>query len=515
MSSVDTDRGQARHRLLAAASLRPRLVLTFSLVTAFTAISVAATSYFIVRRTTLSGATESAVRETRANLVEAASRLPHDPTQADIEALNARLQLRGGFDVLAFDRTGSPVTPSISLSAASVPPALTRLVDAGRIATARTVTGGRPYLVAGGRVQPNGPSLYFFFSLEDLADDLATLRGVLIGVGGVSVVVSALVGAAAARGLLRPLRRARSAVHRLEAGLLGTRLTEEGRDEFADLARSFNRMAEALDASVDQLRDLEANHRRFVSDVSHELRTPLTALTTAADVLEANSDGMSERGRRAARLMVVESRRLATLTEDLIEISRLDAGVAPMAWERVDISALVKNSLRARGWHDRVESSVAEGIETYADARRLDSIIANLVGNAFEHGRPPVEVTVAANASEIEVTVSDWGEGIAPKHRAHVFDRFFKADAARPRSAGSGLGLAIARENARLHGGEVTVASERGRGATFTLRLPRRMSPPGDDGSGQRIPDADALGDGEPGQTGEEAATAEIRTTGT
>ncbi len=516
MSDGEADAGHVGHRLRAT-SLRRRLVLTFSLVTAFTAITVAATSYFLVRRTMLAGATDSAVREARANLVDAASRLPDNPALADIEALTSRFQLRRGLHVVAVDANGSPVTSSISLSAESIPPALRRLVEAGRIAATRTVTGGRPYVVTGGRVQPNGPSIYFFSSLEDVAADLTALRQVLIGVGGILVLGSALVGATAAGGLLRPLRRARNAVHHLEAGLLGTRLTEQGRDEFADLARSFNRMAETLDASMAQLRHLEANHRRFVSDVSHELRTPLTALTTAADVLDANSDAMSEQGRRAARLMVVESRRLAALTEDLMEVSRLDAGVAPMEWELLDVGAFVADMLRARDWQDRTEAHLAEGIETYADRRRLDAVVANLVVNALEHGRPPVEVTVAASASGVEVTVSDWGEGIAPDYLPHVFERFFKADPARPRSAGSGLGLAIARENARLHDGDLTVTSEPGCGAIFTLRLPRRSAAPTEDEGGHVVaqniapPDQDGGSD----RGGQDLPTAELRTSGT
>jgi two-component system, OmpR family, sensor histidine kinase MtrB len=330
---------------------------------------------------------------------------------------------------------------------------------------------------------PGGPRLYLFFPLDDEAADLELLRNVLASVGVGLVLMSALVGVAAAGGTLRPLRRARVAAHRLEVGLLGTRLPEEGNDEFAELARAFNRMADALERTVADLRTLEASHRRFVSDVAHELRTPLTALTTAADVLDANAGGLNDAGRRSARLLVVESRRLAAMVEDLMEISRLDAGVAAMTWEPVDVRELVEKALARRGWEDRVEVVAGERVGTWADPRRVDAIVANLVGNALEHGGPPVRVAVVAAGQEAAVTVSDAGPGIPPEQLGSVFERFYKADPSRSRDGrsrgGSGLGLAIARENARLHGGDVTVASDPGRGCRFTATLPLRSGPPG------------------------------------
>ena len=464
-------------RIVSVSRLRPRLVATFALVAALTAAGVAVTSYYLTREAVLRRAEGVARREAEAMLDDAVTALPASPSRGQVAALVERLKDRGGaqFDVVAVNADGSFETTSISLSAESVPVALAGPVDAGRIGLVRASAGGDPYVVVGGR--PAGaPALYLFFPLRDAEDDLTLLRNVLAAAGAAAVVLSAGVGAVAARRVLRPLRQARTAAHRLEVGLLGTRLPEEGRDEFADLGHAFNRMAEALEKSVGDLRELEASHRRFVADVSHELRTPLTALTTAADVLEAHRDGLDDAGSRAARLLVRESHRLATLVEDLMEISRLDAGAAPMAWEPVDVGALVRSAVAARGL--AVELVADEGATTVADPRRLDAIVANLVGNAYEHGSPPVRVAVTATAGEVVVTVSDAGAGIAPDHLARVFDRFYKADPARPGGRGSGLGLAIARENARLHGGDLTVASSPGAGATFTLRLPRRVAEP-------------------------------------
>ncbi|MGI8984088.1 MAG: ATP-binding protein [Acidimicrobiales bacterium] len=462
---------------MAFSRLRPRLVATFALVAALTAAGVAVTSYFLTREAVVRRTETVARREAEVVLDEAVATLPPSPSQAQVATLLERLKGRRGaeFDVVAVGEGGAFETTSISLSAESVPAALAGPVDAGRIGLVRASADGAPYVVVGGR-PAGGPAFYLFVPLAGIEGDLALLRNVLAAVGAAAVVLSALVGAVAARGVLRPLRRARTAALRLEVGLLGTRLPEEGRDEFADLSHAFNRMAEALERSVGDLRALEASHRRFVADVSHELRTPLTALTTAAEVLDAHRTGLDDAGGRAASLLVHESRRLAALVEDLMEISRLDAGAAPMAWEPVDVAALVRSAVAARGW--TVDLEAPAGATTVADPRRLDAIVANLVGNAHEHGRPPVRVRVTTTADDVIVVVTDAGDGIPADHLPGVFDRFYKADPARPGGRGSGLGLAIARENAGLHGGELTVASPQGAGATFTLRLPRRVAEP-------------------------------------
>ncbi len=477
----------ARRRRRRAARLRPRLVVTFALVAALSSVAVALSSYAIVRRATLDRATAAAVRESRAVLEDVAEQLPPSASRGEVEQLIGSLESGGVFGVVAIEPDGSFETSSISLSADSVPAPLRRPVAEGRVVSAHAKVGGQPYVVVGSRVLPLSRAFYFFFPLSDVVADLELLRNVLAAVGGTLVIVSGLVGAAAASGVLQPLRRARNAVRRLEAGLLETRLPVEGRDEFAELSRSFNLMAEALERSVGELRGLEASHRRFVADVSHELRTPVTALTTAADVLEANLDGLGELGRRAARLLVLESRRLAALVEDLMEISRLDAAMASMAWEQVDVGGAVSAAVRARGWTDRVTMQVAEDVTTCVDPRRLDTIVANLVGNALEHGKQPVRLTVSATADEVRVEVADSGEGIPEEHLPHLFERFYKGDPSRPRSAGSGLGLAIARENARLHDGDILVSNRPGAGATFTLVLPRRQERPGAAGRDGRL----------------------------
>jgi len=160
--------------------------------------------------------------------------------------------------------------------------------------------------------------------------------------------------------------------------------------------------------------------------------------------------------------------------QDLIEISRFDAGRAELRREELDVAAAVADSLAARGWEHGagLVTELPAGIAAALDRRRLDIVVANLVGNAMRHGAPPVEVVLRAEDGDVVLTVTDHGPGIPEEVLPAVFDRFTKADTARARSEGSGLGLSIARENARLHGGDI-VAANTGTGARFELRVPR------------------------------------------
>ena len=152
-----------------------------------------------------------------------------------------------------------------------------------------------------------------------------------------------------------------------------------------------------------------------------------------------------------------------------MEISRFDAGRESVQTETVDLGALAAAAVSARGWDGRVRLD-ADDVVITSDPRRLEGIVANLVGNAVDHGGSEVAVQVGRDGDGAFVEVADDGPGIAPEHLPHLFERFYKADPARSGS-GTGLGLAIAQENARLLGGRIEVWSEVGKGTRFTLRL--------------------------------------------
>ncbi|MGW1223767.1 ATP-binding protein, partial [Streptomyces californicus] len=276
----------------------------------------------------------------------------------------------------------------------------------------------------------------------------------------------------AARSVLRPVRELRRAAHSMGGGRLDTRIAVRGRDEMADLARTFNASAARLEHSVRELRDAGTRARRFASDVSHELRTPLAGMLAVTDVLDEDAERLDPDTARAVRLISAETGKLALLVEDLMEMSRFDARVAELNTDEVDVAEAVRRTLSGRRWHERVGTELPDGIRVRLDPRRFDVIVANLVGNALRHGAEPVTVRLSRRAGALAVEVRDHGAGIADTVLPHVFDRFYKADAARSRSPGSGLGLAIVQENVRLHGGTVDARNAPGGGALFTVELP-------------------------------------------
>lgn len=246
------------------------------------------------------------------------------------------------------------------------------------------------------------------------------------------------------------------------------RLLATGHDELSELSASFNHMADQLAETVDQLTRHDARRRRFVADVSHELRTPTASPPAAATALENPATRDS-----AARLITPQLRRLATLTEDLLEISRMDAGEAALGREPVDLAGLVTDVVA----HSEAPESVtvhAEGDTTAdVDPRRMHTVIGNLVSNALRHGAAPVYVTVGCQSpTGVTVRVADSGPGVPEELAEQLFDRFVRADAARSSTSGSGLGLAIAQENARLH--HATLNVENDHGAVFALKIPHR-----------------------------------------
>jgi two-component system sensor histidine kinase MtrB len=437
-------------------TLRRRLTIVLALAVGLSAAALAAGSYFVVRHNLLADSVDSGVAQTRRNLDVA--RHYDDPNKL-VEAYRGR----GDF-LSVVTRSGQTYLSGTGVTLRSVPRELRELVRRGDLGYERTTVAGQHFLVTG-TPTVNGSGLYFFFAEDGLRHELAVLRNILLAGVGILVLLAAFAGYALARSTLRPVGRASAAAQSLAEGLLETRLPVEGKDEFGVWAQSFNEMAAALEAKIEQLQAAQARERRFTADVAHELRTPLTALVGEASLLGEHLDRMPPESRRPAELLIADVGRLRRLVEDLMEISRFDAGAESVHAEEVDVPVLVGAAIRARGWGDRVRLE-GDGLRVTSDPRRLERIVANLVDNAFEHGG--TRVTVRIEDGEIEV--ADDGPGIAPEHLPHLFERFYKADASRS-GGGTGLGLAIARENARLLGGDLTVESRPGEGSRFTIHL--------------------------------------------
>jgi signal transduction histidine kinase len=445
-------------------SLRRRLTIAFMLAVGVSAAVLAVGSYVVVRHNLLSDSVSSAERQARRNLAIAPTYLGQGP-----DALLAAYARNQADFLTAGIRRGRPFASSFKASAQEVPSGLRRLVLHGDLAYERKQIGGTNYLIVGGPAG-SGTELYFFFSEDDLRHELAVLRNILAAGVAILVLLAGFAGALLARRTLRPVDRASKAARSLAEGLLETRLPVEGRDEFGVWAQSFNEMAGALEAKIADLSAAQARERRFTADVAHELRTPLTALVGEASLLAEHLERMPADSRRPAELLIADVARLRRLVDDLLEISRLDAGAESVHAEPVDLRALVGATVEARGWNGRVRLD-GDGLSLTSDPRRLERIVGNLVDNALEHGGKEVAIRIGREGEAVAVEIADDGPGIPPEHLPHIFERFYKADEARS-GGGTGLGLAIARENARLLGGEIDVSSVPGEGTRFTLRLP-------------------------------------------
>ncbi|MFD7434984.1 ATP-binding protein [Streptomyces sp. NPDC059861] len=477
-------------------SLRLRLVVVFGLVALTAAVSASGIAYWLNREAVLTRTQDAVLRDFEQEMENRAGALPAHPSQDELQRTAGQMASSSQrFSVLlvAEDAAGKPVYGSSGglndgFALADVPKSLRTAVNKEQPLTSnnkspyhlywqRIVDGGTPYLVAGTRVIGGGPTGYMVKSLEPEAKDLNSLAWSLGIATGLALIGSALLAQAAATTVLKPVHRLGVAARRLGEGKLDTRLRVSGTDELADLSRTFNKAAEALEKRVADMAARDNASRRFVADMSHELRTPLTAITAVTEVLEeeleSESGSLDPMIEPAVRLVVSETRRLNDLVENLMEVTRFDAGTARLVLDDVDVADQITACIDARAWLDAVELDAARGIHARLDPRRLDVILANLIGNALKHGGSPVRVAVREEDSEVVIQVRDHGPGIPEDVLPHVFDRFYKASASRPRSEGSGLGLSIALENAHIHGGDITAANSPEGGAVFTLRLPR------------------------------------------
>jgi two-component system sensor histidine kinase MtrB len=439
--------------------LRRRLAIAFALVGGLSAGALAVGSYLVVRHSLLSDSTDRALTQAHVNTALARSTLHGDP--ADLTTLLHLYASRPGFVTVAVldgrHRTGT----------LPIPAGLHRLVRRNDLAYQRETVAGTPYLVVGAPTTDPHTTLYFFFDEHGVWHDLDLLARILVAAWIVVILTSSVVGVLLARRTLAPVAQASAAARSLAEGLLDTRLPERGADEFGAWAASFNGMAEALEAKITELSEARERERRFTADVAHELRTPLTALVTEAGLLRQHAVDMPPDAARLSELVAADVARLRRTTEDLMEISRLDAGTERIHPEPVAAREAVRAMIAARGWADAVEVDGTGRVVT--DVRRLERVLVNLIGNAIEHGGGSCTVRIADDGLRYEI--ADSGPGIPAEHHVRIFDRFAKLDPARS-GPGSGLGLAIAADNARLLGGTVEVDAHEGEGATFTLLLP-------------------------------------------
>ena len=282
--------------------------------------------------------------------------------------------------------------------------------------------------------------------------------------------------------ILRPVRRTAEAAKHLAAGDLEARVQVRGEDEMADLSIAFNEMASSLQKKIQEYDELSRLQQRFVSDVSHELRTPLTTIRMADSVIWDHREALPPMAKRSAELLHEQTERMDSLFTDLLEISRHDARSADLAAEVIDLRQVVAKVVAMNaelaerlGVEVRLGGS-EERCAVAIDDRRIERVLRNLLVNALEFAEGgPVDLTIGQSDTDVAVRVRDYGVGMSPETAAHVFDRFYRADASRKRtSGGTGLGLSIAAEDVALHGGILEAFGELGHGASFLMTLPKK-----------------------------------------
>ena len=456
--------------------IRARLTVTLVALVALTAVLLGAGAYLFVENGLHEQVLHDAAAQARFDLSVTVpdAGLPPSPTTEDItdSHLLDTLHQRGLETIVDLGANGEAVSRTeLQRALADLPADLRERVANGELAYAWTTIAGTPSLVVGGLAGGTGPPVYFVHDVSAMEEALAQLRLALVVGTVILIVIALLVARVVARGVLAPVEAAGRAAERIERGDLTARVPVTSADEFGTWAERFNRMAEALSLSIGRLEAAEARNRRFVADVAHELRTPLAALVAEASILREHLHELPLESRRAGELLVADVGRLRALVDDLMEVSRFDAGAEQVAVEPVDLGALVRSVATAR-LPDAVLVVPATPLIVDTDPRRLERILGNLLDNAREHAPgSPVEVTLAVDGAEIALAVSDRGPGVPPDRLERIFERFYKADPSR-HGGSSGLGLAIAAEHTALLGGYLTAANLEGGGLRIELRMP-------------------------------------------
>ena len=346
-----------------ARSLRTRLLAAFALLGVSTAMLVAGLDYVLARDVILQKTQDAAVLTMTERIESLFPLVGMPPSQAMLDDIAGRLSDRDDAAVAVYRDRRSVGSPDPD----ALPPELRHAVRGGNVVWQRVSIDGLPVLVIGTQlrlVQPGGGTVSSeleVYSVRSLAPEQRSIGQLATQAwltGAVALAFAVLLALLAERGVLRPVRELRRATNRLGEGDLTARAQVRGTDELADVARTFNNTAETLEKHVGDLRRMESEARRFVADVSHELRTPLAAMIAVTDVLDDEAQRLPDDAGRAARLVSEETQKLTRLVDDLIEVSRFDAGTATLVLDDVDVAEAIRATLRARGWSDEVRTDL-------------------------------------------------------------------------------------------------------------------------------------------------------------
>ena len=311
--------------------------------------------------------------------------------------------------------------------------------------------------------------------------DLALLAGLL----GFSLAVSVFVASAITEPAVRSLRGLSVAMAKISGGDLKVRVPVESEDEIGELAVSINAMAAKLEASLDKERELIQSRRELVSAVSHDLRTPLASIRAMVESLVDGVVHDQETTSRYLRNTLSEVEYLGQLVDDLFEIARMDAGMLRLHVEDASVQDLISDTLESMSAQAAEGDVVLRGgvhgeiPPVVMDTKRVQRVVYNLVQNSIRHTPPDGTIYISARdaGDEVQLEVSDTGDGVREQDRERLFDRTYRADPSRSRSSGgAGLGLSIAKGIVEAHGGRIWFESVVGQGSKFSFTIPKNLT---------------------------------------
>ena len=315
-------------------------------------------------------------------------------------------------------------------------------------------------------------------SLNEFDKTTRQIGVVFLIIGGFVLLFIAFASRQVIKVSMKPLEKMQVTAGQIAAGDLSARLENfEPDTEVGRLSTSLNQMLSRIEESFAARTESEEKLRRFVADASHELRTPLTSIRGFAELHRQGAVPDGEKTRELIARIEKESMRMGSLVEDLLMLARMDQS-PELVMTDVDLSSLIKeavSSAHAAGPDHPITSDIAHDVRTVGDADKIYQVVTNLLANARAHTPVGTAIHVAtySTADGSFVTVADKGPGLSAQDQAHIFERFYRVDTSRQRSSndGSGLGLSIVDEVMKAHGGTVSVVSEPGKGATFTLHF--------------------------------------------
>ncbi len=447
--------------------LRARITIAFAIGALLLSALLSTTTWALTRENLLNQRESSATVVVYQNARIVRARVaPATDNQALVSSLSTPF---GSRPILYYDGQYVSLTPEFGQDA--IPGLVRESVLAGQAVRMRYDLRGKMQLVIGIPVPSVNAAYFEIIALDDLQSTLEALGVSLVGASLITTLAGAALGAWASRRALRPLRGVSAAALELAAGRLDTRLQASEDPDLRPISSSFNDMAQSLQDRIER-------DARFASDVSHELRSPLMTLAASIEVMSNQREDLPERARSALDLMVGDIERFQQLVEDLLEISRFDAGVVRLELEEVHLAELVMQAVSHSSERDvpvELEAELA-GVVVQADKRRIVRVIANLIDNAAKYGGGATGVILRRAQDGVQIAVEDRGPGVPEEDRSVIFDRFSRGAIAGRRGSteGVGLGLALVAEHVNLHGGKVWVEgrTDGEEGARFVVELP-------------------------------------------